>query len=121
MSVIVRRFEQPDERHLLGKGTLEVLRVGSVALGRARYEPGWRWSTHVGAASGQRSCPVEHVCMVLSGRSGLRMDDGTEYEFGPGDVFYVPPGHDSWVVGEEPYVSLHLLGTEAYAATKREA
>ena len=119
MSVVIRRFDQPDEKHVLGKGMLEIVRIGSVALGRARYEPGWRWSTHVGAASGQRSCPVEHVCMVLSGRSGLRMDDGTEYQFGPGDVFYAPPGHDSWVVGEEPYVSLHLLGAEAYAAAKK--
>ena len=94
------------------------MRIGAVTLGRARYEPGWRWSTHVGKASGQKSCPVEHVCMVLSGRSGLRMDDGTECEFGPGDVFYVPPGHDSWVVGDEPYISLHLVGAQAYAAGK---
>ena len=119
MGVVVRRFEQPDETHALGGGTLKVLRIGGAVLGRASYAPGWRWSTHVGASLGLASCPVEHVCLVLSGRSGLRMDDGTEYEFGPGDVFHVPPGHDSWVVGDEPYVSLHLLGAGAYAAAKR--
>jgi quercetin dioxygenase-like cupin family protein len=118
MSVVVRRFDHPDERHALGQGLLELVRIGSLTLGRARYEPGWRWSTHVGLSLGQKSCPVEHVCMVLSGRSGLRMDDGSEYEFGPGDVFYVPAGHDSWVVGDEPYVSLHLVGAQVYAATK---
>ena len=119
MGVVVRRFDQPDEKHALGQGLLEIVRIGDVTLGRARYEPGWRWSTHVGKALGQASCPVEHVCMVLSGRSGLRMDDGSEYEFGPGDVFCVPPGHDSWVVGIETYVSLHLVGAKGYAAAKQ--
>ena len=59
---------------------------------------------------GTRSCQVEHVGLVLSGRAAVRMDDGEERVLLPGDVFYVPPGHDSWVVGDEPYVSLHLQG-----------
>jgi quercetin dioxygenase-like cupin family protein len=84
-------------------------------LGRATYEPGWRWSEHVGAELGQRSCPVEHVGLVLSGQAAVKMDDGTERVMKAGDFFYVPPGHDSWVVGDEPYVSLHIVGSEGYA------
>ncbi len=111
----IRRFEAPDERREFEKGTFHVLHLGGMALGRARYEPGWRWSEHVGAAQGESSCQVEHVGMVLVGRTVVAMDDGTEVELGAGDLFYVPPGHDSWVVGDEPYESLHLLGATEYA------
>jgi quercetin dioxygenase-like cupin family protein len=92
-----------------------VVHLGGSPLGRARYEPGWRWSTHVGPLVGASSCPVEHIGLVLSGRAMVRMDSGEERELRAGDLFFVPPGHDSWVVGDEPYVSLHLLGTEQYA------
>ena len=69
----------------------------------------------VGPASGQKSCMVEHVGQVVSGRAKVKMDDGSEYDLLPGDCFYVPPGHDSWVEGDEPYVSLHFMGAEDYA------
>ncbi len=72
-------------------------------------------SEHVGPSIGQTSCQVEHVGMVISGRAIVAMDDGRVIEMKPGDLFYLPPGHDSWVVGEEPYVSLHFLGGEKYA------
>jgi mannose-6-phosphate isomerase-like protein (cupin superfamily) len=85
-------------------------------VGRATYEPGWRWSEHVGPTAGTKSCEVEHVGLVVSGRAAVRMDDGTELVLEPGDLFYVPPRHDSWVVGDEPYVSLHFLGADRYAA-----
>ncbi|HEY2599998.1 MAG TPA: cupin domain-containing protein [Thermoleophilaceae bacterium] len=87
-----------------------------MTLGRATYEPGWRWSEHVGAPTGERSCQVEHVGLVMSGRAAVKMDDGKERVMAPGDFFYVPPGHDSWVVGDEPYVSLQIMGSEDYAA-----
>jgi mannose-6-phosphate isomerase-like protein (cupin superfamily) len=89
-----------------------------MTVGRASYAPGWRWSEHVGPSVGEKSCQIEHVCMVVSGRAMIAMDDGTKVEVKPGDVFYVPPGHDSWVVGDEPYVSLHFLGSEHYAKTE---
>jgi quercetin dioxygenase-like cupin family protein len=89
--------------------------VGPMALGRATYEPGWRWSTHVGAGTGESSCPVEHVELVLSGAAAVRMDGGAERVMRAGEFFHVPPGHDSWVVGDEPYVSLHIMGSETYA------
>ena len=86
-----------------------------MALGRASYEPGWKWSEHVAPIVGTESWQVEHVGMVMSGRVMVAMDDGSQIELSPGDVFYIPPGHDSWVVGDEPYVSLHLLGAADYA------
>jgi quercetin dioxygenase-like cupin family protein len=113
--VVIRRFDQPDETRTFEKGKFELVRVGEMSIGRASYEPGWKWSRHVGAAIGATSCRVEHVGQVLSGRCMVRMDNGKEYELRAGDFFYVAPGHDSWVLGEEPYVSLHFLGAEAYA------
>lgn len=115
MSMTIRRFENADETRRFEKGSLDLLRLPGVTVGRARYEPGWRWSTHVGPTAGTASCQVEHVGLVLQGRAAIRMDDGEEVVVGPGDLFQVPPGHDSWVVGDEPYVSLHLTGAETYA------
>jgi quercetin dioxygenase-like cupin family protein len=89
-----------------------------MTIGRATYEPGWKWSEHVGPSVGRTSCNVEHVGIVFSGRATAAMDDGTIYELKAGDVFYIPPGHDSWVLGDEPYVSLHLAGAADYASHK---
>ena len=119
MQTQVKRFGQADEKRTFERGSFEVLDVGGFKLGRARYEPGWKWSEHVGAATGSSSCDVEHVCMVVSGRAMVAMDDGEQVEVGPGDVFYVAPGHDSWVVGDEPYVSVHFMGAEHYAQAKK--
>ena len=119
MDVILKRFEEPDEVRLFEKGRFELIKVGGVTIGRASYEPGWKWSVHVGAASGAKSCQVEHVGIVVSGKATAAMDDGRVIEMKAGDVFYVPPGHDSWVIGNEPYVSLHFLGAENYASAKK--
>jgi quercetin dioxygenase-like cupin family protein len=80
-----------------------------MTIGRATYEPGWRWSLHVGPATGASSCSVEHVGIVVSGRATAAMENGTITEMRPGDVFHIAPGHDSWVIGDEPYVSLHFF------------
>ena len=114
-AVILKRFEKPDETRTFEKGKFEVVHVGGMTIGRATYEPGWVWSQHVGAATGAKSCAVEHVGLVIAGRAAVRMDDGAERVMQPGDVFYVAPGHESWVVGNEPYVSLHFLGAGEYA------
>jgi quercetin dioxygenase-like cupin family protein len=116
--VILKQFESPDETRTFPKGRFELVHIGGMTIGRATYEPGWRWSEHVGAAMGARSCQVEHVGLVISGRATAAMDDGTVYEMKPGDLFYIPPGHDSWVVGDEPYVSIHLMGASDYASHK---
>jgi quercetin dioxygenase-like cupin family protein len=115
LDVILKRFEHPDELRTFGKGKFEIIRIGGMTIGRATYEPGWKWSVHVGPDLGAKSCSVEHVGVVVSGRATAAMDDGRVIEMKPGDVFYIPPGHDSWVVGNEPYVSLHLLGADSYA------
>jgi quercetin dioxygenase-like cupin family protein len=108
-------LDEPLETRTFEKGRFEVYRVGPMTLGRATYEPGWKWSSHVGAATGESMCQVEHVGLVMSGRAAVKMEDGTERVMEPGQFFYVPPGHDSWVVGDEPYVSLHIMGSEDYA------
>jgi quercetin dioxygenase-like cupin family protein len=116
--VILKRFEQPDETRIFEKGRFELVHIGGMTIGRAIYEPGWRWSIHVGKAMGKASCEVEHVGIVISGSATAAMEDGRVFEMKPGDLFYIEPGHDSWVVGSEPYVSLHLMGASDYAANK---
>lgn len=116
MELEIRRFEAPDEARGFEKGTFEVVTIGGATIGRARYEPGWKWSEHVGP-TGTTSCRVEHLGLVVSGRAAVAMDDGRELVLQPGDLFSIPPGHDSWVVGEEPYESLHFLGATDYATT----
>jgi hypothetical protein len=86
-----------------------------MTIGRASYEPGWRWSTDVGAGLGKALCDVAHVGFVVSGRAGVAMADGRVAELAAGDVFVIDPGHDSWVIGDAPYVSLHFLGAGDYA------
>ena len=116
--VILKRFEAPDELRTFEKGKFEIVQVGGMTIGRATYEPGWRWSQHVGKALGQKECLVEHVGMVVSGCATAAMSNGDVIEMRAGQVFYIPPGHDSWVVGDEPYVSLHFLGADEYASRK---
>jgi quercetin dioxygenase-like cupin family protein len=108
-------LSHPTETRSFDKGRFEVYEVGPMTLGRATYEPGWRWSEHVGRATGESLCQVEHVGLVVSGAAAVKMADGREEVMREGDFFYVPPGHDSWVVGDEPYVSLHIMGSERYA------
>ena len=117
MDVILKCFEQPDEIRVLKLGKLEIVRLGGLTIGRATYQPGWRWSKHVGLDIGQERCSVEHVGLVLSGTATAAFDDGRVIELRAGELFYIPPiPHDSWVIGDQPYVSLHFLGAEKYAA-----
>ena len=120
LEVILKRFDSPDETRVFSKGKFDLVTLGGMTIGRATYEPGWKWSVDVGAATGSTSCQVEHVGMVVSGSATAAMDDGRIVEMRAGDVFYIAPGHDSWVVGDESYVSLHFMGAEKYA-TKHDA
>lgn len=113
--VILKRFEQPDEVREFPKGRFELVTLNGMTIGRAIYEPGWVWSEDVGAALGKTSCDVEHLGMVVSGSATVEMDGGETALMRPGDIFFAPPGHNSRVVGHEPYVSLHFLGANSYA------
>jgi quercetin dioxygenase-like cupin family protein len=116
VDVVLKRFESPDEVRQMVKGRFELVTLGGVTIGRATYEPGWRWSDHVGPGVGATRCSVEHVGLVLSGTATAAFADGRVVELRAGELFYIPPvPHDSWVVGDEPYVSLHFLGAGQYA------
>ena len=106
----------PDEVREFFRGRLEVYRVGGLELGRAIYEPGWRWTEHVRPIAGTELCEVSHVGLVIAGSAAVSMRNGREFMLTPGTFFAVPPGHDSWVVGDEDYVSIHIAGAGAYAA-----
>jgi hypothetical protein len=113
---ILRRFEQPDEVREFPYGRFEIVRIGGMTLGRATYQPGWKWSLHVAPQAGKPLCDVAHLGLVLTGHAVAAYEDGSLAELTPGTLFHIPPTpHDSWVVGNEPYVSLHFLGAEGYA------
>lgn len=113
---ILRRFDDPDDVTHFEKGVFETVTLGDMTIGRATYQPGWKWSEHVGRELGQSHCTVEHVGVVLSGCATAAFADGSITEMNAGDLFHVPSEpHDSWVVGDEPYVSLHFLGAGKYA------
>lgn len=115
LEVILKRFENPDETRVFDKGKFEIVTLGGMTIGRASYEPGWKWSEHVAPIAGAPLCEVEHIGMVISGRAMAAMSDGAEIEMTSGNLFYIPPvPHDSWVIGDEPYVSLHFLGAAHY-------
>lgn len=98
----VKRFDSPDEtRPFADKGQARIVDVGGRSVLYGTFEPGWRWSEHLRPIAGTDSCQSPHLLYVLSGRMGVRMDDGAEGEVGPGDVARIDPGHDAWVVGDE--------------------
>lgn len=100
----------PDETKATPKAKLQLVTVGGFAVGLRTLEPGWRWSTHMQPVAKTASCQVRHIGYLLSGRMAFLMDDGTELEVGPGDVFDVHPGHDTWTIGEAPAVFVDIIG-----------
>jgi len=110
-----KTLSQPDERRTFDKGQVELVSLGGVTFGRATFQPGWKWSTCVKPIVNTKSCQAPHLTYHLSGRLHVIMDDGSELEFGPGDVSLIPPGHDAWVVGNEPVVGIDISGMVDYA------
>ncbi|MDQ2935405.1 MAG: hypothetical protein M3R49_10605 [Chloroflexota bacterium] len=102
----IKNLGTPDETLSFPKGSASSVTLGELVIGRVVQEPGWRWSEDIRPIAGTASCEFHHVGVVISGFSRGRMDDGTEFEMNPGDVFDVPPGHDAWVVSEEPAVAI---------------
>lgn len=105
----------PDETREFDKGKMDVVNLGEATVGRAVFEPGWRWSECVKPIAGTDSCQVPHLGYVVSGRMRVRMDDGSEIEIGPGDAAVISAGHDAWILGDEPCVMLDFAGAGHYA------
>jgi class 3 adenylate cyclase len=105
-----KSFNAPDEVRRFPKGILTLVHLGSVTMGRAILEPGFRWSTSLKPIQGTPSCQIHHLQLLVQGRFHVEMDDGQTAEFAPGDVMNVPPGHDAWVVGDESVVVVDVLG-----------
>ena len=110
-----KHLNAPEETRTFEKGKLELVTVNGGTVGRLTLEPGWRWSEHVKPLAGTKSCEAPHFQYHVAGRLRIRMDDGTEFEAGPGDVTSLPSGHDAWVVGSDPVVGVDWHGTTEYA------
>lgn len=113
-----RNLSQPDETRMFGRGKVELVTLGGVTFGRATLEPGWSWCGSVKPIAGTETCQAPHLQYHVSGRLHVRMADGSENEFGPGDLSHIPPGHDAWVVGNEAVVLIDITGLTDYAKAK---
>ncbi|MES2209593.1 MAG: adenylate/guanylate cyclase domain-containing protein [Chloroflexota bacterium] len=113
-----RRFAEPSDVRVFSRGRVEVVELEDTVVGRMTYEPGWRWSVDVQPLAGTDSCQYHHLGVTQSGRLRVQMLDGTELEVGPGDVFEIPPGHDAWVVGDEPWISVDFEAMRTYGKGK---
>jgi hypothetical protein len=114
----LKSFGKADEVREFPKGRLELIKIGGATVGRAIFEPGWRWSTSIQPLAKTKSCEAPHFQYHVSGLLKVRMDDGTEFECRPGDVSLLPSGHDGWVVGDEPVVVVDFQGMLNYAKSK---
>lgn len=118
--MIVKSLDAPEEtRSAADKGHMELVRLDGVIVSRATFAPGWRWSEHVKPTAGTDLCQATHTGYVVAGRQAVRMADGSEVELGPGDAFVVGPGHDSWVVGDEPCVTIDFSGGAEFGGDDR--
>lgn len=110
-----KNFDTPDEVRDIPNSKITVLNLGGQTIMKAAFHPGWRWSKDVKPTAGTDSCQAHHFGYVISGRLKVVGDDGTEIEAGPGDVVNIPPGHDAWVVGDEPFVNIDFTAGNTYA------
>ncbi len=105
-------MKSPDETRSFEKGKVEIAKVGHII---SYFEPGWSWEKCVKPIAKTESCQAPHTQYVISGRMRVKMDDDSEEEFGPGDVGYLPPGHNAWILGNEPFVAIDFTGMIEYA------
>jgi hypothetical protein len=115
--ILAKSFSSPDEVRTFEKGKIEILHFtdSGVTIGRGTLEPGWSWENCVKPLVKTDSCQASHTSYIISGRIKTRMDDGTEIEGGPGDTAVIPPGHNSWVVGDEPCIMIDFTGMRDFA------
>jgi len=114
----LKHFGEPDEVRTFPKGRMELIKIGGATIGRAVFEPGWRWSTSVQPIAKTKSCEAAHFQYHVSGVLRVRMDDGSEFDCRPGDVSLLPSGHDGWVVGDEPVIVVDFQGMADYAKSR---
>lgn len=114
MTITIKNLIQPDETRQLPKTHIEVVNFDDLTIMRATFEPGWKWSECVKPTVGTKSCEVPHINYIISGRMMIAMDDGTKKEMKPGDVAVITPGHDAWVIGNEPCVAIDFSGGRIY-------
>jgi class 3 adenylate cyclase len=110
-----KSLEQPDEVRPTPFGRVDIYNLDDIVIGRMVFEPGWHWAEHVQPIAGTSLCQYHHVGICISGRLGSRLEDGTTSEVGPGQVFEIPPGHDGWVIGDEPFVAYDFAGVRSFA------
>lgn len=111
-----KSFDSPDETRTPDKTRVEVVRLGATTAARATFQPGWKWSECIKPVAGTDSCQSRHVGTIVSGQLHIVHEDGTEGDAGPGDVYVIEPGHDAWVLGDDPVVGLEFESkTAAYA------
>jgi quercetin dioxygenase-like cupin family protein len=113
--ITTKSFSTPDETRTPPNTTVELVRLGTASAARFTFQPGWRWSEHVAPVVGTSSCQTRHVGAVHSGTLHLVHEDGSEAEVGAGDAYVIEPGHDGWVVGDEPVVVLEFESAEGFA------
>jgi hypothetical protein len=111
----VKSFNKPEETRTFPQGKVDMVKIGGALIGRAVFEPGWKWSTSVQPLAKTKSCEAPHYQYHVSGALMVVMDDGSRYECKPGDVSLFPTGHDAWVVGNEPVVVVDFQGMVDYA------
>ena len=114
----LRAFGKPDEVREFPNGRLELVKIGGSTVGRAILQPGWSWSSSVKPIAKTKSCEAPHFQFHISGTLHVRMDDGSEFDCKEGDVSLLPPGHDAWVVGNEPVIVVDFQGMLDYARAK---
>lgn len=115
-----KSMDSPDETRTFEHGELRTVTLGNFEVARGVFQPGWKWSEHIKPLAQTDSCQVKHTGYVISGRLKIVMDDGSEMELGPGDAYVIEPGHDGWVVGDEPYVGVDV-STETVEKFAKEA
>jgi len=114
-----KSLNTPDETRTFDKGKVELVTIGKVTFGRAVFQPGWKWSESVKPIVKTESCQAGHTQYVISGKLHIVMDNGTEFDVSAGDTMVIPPGHDAWVVGDEPFVAIDVTGMTRYAQPRK--
>ena len=114
-SVSSKSFDEPDEQRTPEKTTVDVVRLGNTTVARTTFQPGWKWSECIKPVVGTESCQARHVGTIVSGQMEVVHEDGSSAQLGPGSAYVIEPGHDAWVVGDEPAVGYEFESAETYA------